>query len=720
MNFINKIKTIILNTSIKTNLLKLYITIVIVMSSMLITILLYSIDLNSTYNRVISNFKYYNNIYLTISSIDKDVYLNITEQKPFDGKNYAEIIKNVNDSINSINTSPNENDIGISVEILKRTTNTIDKAIIEIGLLIKNHSDYSARENQLNLILKAKTIIKDNIQQLMSLDLTYSQKRIDGIKNRYNTALSVIIVSFILSVFISITLLLLVIKSIVNKISIVSENANKLANGDLSIDQINFSNPDEFQILARSFNQMKDNINNYISQISSNEMKISTILNEMTDCVITTNSKGEIESCNYAVEKIFDYKLPEILGRNINELITLIDVSLYQLHESNNQNLIKDAKVIDNKYQLNGIKKDGTIFPIEFSYKEVELEGRKVMTFVLQDITQHQEIDRMKNEFISTVSHELRTPLTSIRGALGLVLGEAMGKLPEKSKELLNIANNNSIRLIKLINDILDLEKIKAGKMEFVFQEYEIMSLVEETIQLNEQYAKQYNVAYEITDRLDNAFISVDKDKFIQVLTNLLSNAAKFSFKDEIVKIAVKRKKSNVYVSVVNKGAGIPEEYYSKVFENFEQVDSSDSRKKGGTGLGLSIAKSIIQKMNGNIGFTSTLNDNTNFYFELPEMVKSNENETVPIICKNSLDTQRIEILHVENDKDISSVISFTLKDLANITSIKSLSEAKDIISKSKFDIIILDYIFSEGTSDKLIPLIKSSINKDANLIIFS
>lgn len=716
MNFINEIKITIQNNSIKANLLRLYITIIIVMSSMLVTLLLYSIDLNRTYNKTISNFKNYNNIYYNISSIDKDIYYNITEQKPFDDKHYAKIIKNIDDSLNAINTDPDERDISISVEVLKRTINTVNKYIVDTGLLIKDNSDYKLRENKLNLILHAKTLIKDSIQQLMSMDMTHSQKRIDNIKNRYNIALSIIIILFILSVFISIAFLLLVIKGIRKKIRIVSENANKLANGDLSIDQIKFSNSDEFQILAKSFNQMKENINNYISQISSNEMKISTILNEMTDCVITTNSKGEIESCNYAVEKIFDYKPSEILGRNINELVTLIDISLYQSHKIKNQKSIKNAKAIDNKYQLNGIKKDGKTFPLEFSYKEIELKGQNVMTFVIQDITQHKEIERMKNEFISTVSHELRTPLTSIRGSLGLVLSGVMGELPEKYKELLKIADNNSVRLINLINDILDLEKIKAGKIEFVFKEYEVMPLIEETVKLNEQYAEQYNVKYDIVTRLDNAFINVDRDKFIQVLTNLLSNAAKFSFQDEIVKILVERDGNNICISVVNKGAGIPEEHFSKVFETFSQVDSSDSRKKGGTGLGLSITKSIIQQMGGYIGFSSKLNEDTNFYFGLPEMVKnSSANKVI-----QQGDIFKFSILHIENDKDISSIISVALKDISNVTSVNSLHEAKDIISKNTFDLIILDYVFPDGTSDKLIPLIKAGSNKGAKLVIFS
>lgn len=829
MKFIEEIKQSIFNSSIKTNLLRLFITIIIVMGSMLITLLLYSINLNKTSNKVISNFRSYNIIYSNVSSIDKDIYLNITGQKPFDGTSYNATITTINNALDNINSNLDEDEISISVEILKRTVKTIVNHINETNTLINENAPYAQRNQELELITQAKTIIKDNVQQLMALDLYYSQKHIEKIKNQYNIALGIIIILFILSIFMSIALLFLVIKGVVDKIKIVSDNANKLANADLSIAQINFSNEDEFQVLAQSFNRMKDNINDYINQISSNEIKISTILNEMNDCVITTNFTGEIDSYNNAIEKIFNYKRNELLGLNISTLIPLIDFSMDGEGNLNTKTLIKDTKMIDNKYQLNGVKKGGSIFPIELSYKEIEIEDHKVINFVIHDITQHQEIERIKNEFISTVSHELRTPLTAIRGALGLVLSETLGVLPEKSKDLLNIANNNSIRLINLINDILDLEKIKAGKMDFTFKEYEVMPLVEETVQLNEAYAKQYNVKYEINEKLDNAFINVDKDKFIQVLTNLLSNAAKFSFQNEVIKISVTRNKNMISISVRNRGLGIPEEAYSRVFESFSQVDSSDSRKKGGTGLGLSITKSIIQKMGGIIGFTSILNDYTNFYFEIPEIIKNRENKKV-LICEDNKTTafciksmfekigytpdvalnaneatellkgsnydlmtldlllpdkdglvlldelskdkktkhlpiiiisvskpdikimknnnqivdwleksfnlgdleksvnkvmqdknlNKVKILHIENDEDILSIINLTLKDIANVTGVRKLAEAKSLISGSAFDIIILDYIFPEGTSDKLIPAIKSGPSKNAKLVVFS
>lgn len=829
MNFIEKIKLFIFNSSIKSNLLSLYITIVLIMGTMVITLLLYSINLNQSYNKLISNFTSYNVIDSKINTIDKDLYMNITGQRLFNEEAYAETISEINNALDNVSFNSPDNNISESVEVLKRTVNTIAKSIHASGVLINQNADYSQRQQQLDRVVEAKSLIKDNIQQLMSLDLSFSQKHIDHINKEYNAALGTIMALFVLAVLVSIFFLLLVTKGIVSKIKIVSENANKLANGDLSIDEICFGLSDEFQVLAKSFNQMKDNMNDYINQISSSRMRISTILNEMNDCVITTNSLGEIESCNYMIEKVFNYSESELLGKNINTLVSAIDFSLYQYNKLADKELVKSSEIIDNKYQLNAVKKDGSVFPIELSYKEVSLEDYKVVVFVIHDNTQHKEIERIKNEFISTISHELRTPLTSIRGALGLVLSEALGALPEKSKDLLNIASNNSIRLINLINDILDLEKIKAGKMDFTYAEYEVMSLIEETVKYNEEFAKQYNVRYEIIERLDGAFINVDREKFVQVVINLLSNAAKFSFKDEAVTISVKRKKGSILVEVVNKGAGIPEQHYSKIFQSFSQVDSSDSRKKGGTGLGLNIAKSIVQKMGGEIGFKSVVNESTTFFFELPEIVKSTTSKSVlicednkvtalcikkmledmdysadlvstaadaqkllsskkydlmtldiilpdvdgmnflevlraddklknlPIIIISSLtpdlevmqknsevvdwleksfdiedlkdsiaklvlgkDKNKVEILHVENDEDLLSIVSATLKDIANVTGVKDLQSAREVISQTVFDIIILDYVFPEGTSDKLIPDIRLGINRKASLIVFS
>ncbi len=224
-----------------------------------------------------------------------------------------------------------------------------------------------------------------------------------------------------------------------------------------------------------------------------------------------------------------------------------------------------------------------------------------------------------KSDFLSTVSHELRTPLTSIRGALALIAGGAVGELPEAAKPLIEIAHKNSERLILLVNDILDMEKIEAGKMEFNVSPFKLMPLLQQALDGNRAYADLYKVNYELESEIPEAMVSVDGNRLMQVFANLLSNAAKYSPAGGKVLIAVERINGRIRVAVKDSGAGIPDELKDHIFQKFAQADSSTTRNKGGTGLGLSIAKAIIERMGGSIGFDSQPNVQTVFYVELPE-----------------------------------------------------------------------------------------------------
>lgn len=235
-----------------------------------------------------------------------------------------------------------------------------------------------------------------------------------------------------------------------------------------------------------------------------------------------------------------------------------------------------------------------------------------------QDISERKEIDRLKNEFISTVSHELRTPLTSIHGSLGLLVGGVAGPLSERAQSMLDIAFKNSERLVRLINDILDIEKIESGKLVFYFKPIEIASLLAQAVEANRAYGEQLNVKFEITAVPPNLKINADADRMMQVMTNLLSNAAKFSPPHSIVKIGAQRLGANVRVTVRDEGMGIPANFRKEIFEKFAQADTSAARQKSGTGLGLSIAKAIVEKHGGEIGFESREGSGTTFYFTLP------------------------------------------------------------------------------------------------------
>jgi PAS domain S-box-containing protein len=236
---------------------------------------------------------------------------------------------------------------------------------------------------------------------------------------------------------------------------------------------------------------------------------------------------------------------------------------------------------------------------------------------VAWDITELKRIARMKSEFVSSVSHELRTPLTSIKGSLGLLAAGVMGEMSGSAKELIDIAYKNSERLSLLINDILDIEKIDSGKVRFDMQPHALRPLIEQAIEFNRGYAQHLKVNLIAHIDADN-FIVVDVNRFMQVMANLISNAVKFSNPEDAVEVAAMNVGARVRIEVRDHGPGIPMEFRNRIYQRFSQADSSDTRICGGSGLGLAITKSLVEKMQGEIGFTDRIGGGTIFYIELP------------------------------------------------------------------------------------------------------
>ena len=237
---------------------------------------------------------------------------------------------------------------------------------------------------------------------------------------------------------------------------------------------------------------------------------------------------------------------------------------------------------------------------------------------ISEDITERKRIAQMKREFVSTVSHELRTPLTSISGALGLLAGGVLGDFSVQVQDMIGIAHTNSQRLLHLINDLLDMDKLMAGKMRFDMQVQPLMPLIEQTIRDNQAYADQHGVQLDFAERSDAAVVEVDSQRVQQVMANLLSNATKFSPKGGRVEVRATRRGEQVRIAVIDHGPGIPAGFQDRLFQKFSQADSSDSRQKGGTGLGLVISKKLVEHMGGQIGFESVAGEATVFFFDLP------------------------------------------------------------------------------------------------------
>ena len=234
------------------------------------------------------------------------------------------------------------------------------------------------------------------------------------------------------------------------------------------------------------------------------------------------------------------------------------------------------------------------------------------------DFSERRAIEQLKNEFVSVVSHELRTPLTAIRGSLGLIAAGKTGPLAEKTKTMVDIAVTSTDRLVRLINDILDIEKIESGKMTFQMKPLDLAAVVEQAVESTRAYGDRLGITFTLAPLARDARVRGDVDRITQVITNLLSNAAKFSPPRSAVTVGLTRVNGKVRVSVKDEGPGIPEEFQSRIFGKFSQADSSDTRQKGGTGLGLNISKAIVEKHGGTIYFETEKDAGTTFFFDLP------------------------------------------------------------------------------------------------------
>ncbi|HWI66073.1 MAG TPA: ATP-binding protein, partial [Symbiobacteriaceae bacterium] len=324
----------------------------------------------------------------------------------------------------------------------------------------------------------------------------------------------------------------------------------------------------------------------------------------------------------------------------------------------------------------------------EFAAPVQDEVGRVIgRIYVYRDITKETEVDRMKSEFIATVSHELRTPMTSIKGSLGLVLGGIAGALPDDARDLLAIAQNNTDRLIRLINDILDISRIEAGKMEIKRAPLSMADSVNRAIRELDGFANQRHISVEadLPDDLPRAV--ADYDRLQQVLVNLLSNAIKFSEVHSRVLVSADLEDGMISVRVQDQGPGIPPDHLGQIFEKFHRVDNASTRKTGGTGLGLAICKAIVEEHGGRIWVESEVGTGSAFTFTLPA-------ESAPPEPQMPVALGSKTVLVVDDDPDIVKLIMLSLEQEGFHTlGATSGEQALEIARTRRVDAITLDLL---------------------------
>ncbi|BAT51339.1 two-component hybrid sensor and regulator [Nostoc sp. NIES-3756] len=458
-------------------------------------------------------------------------------------------------------------------------------------------------------------------------------------------------------------------------------------------------------------------------------LQLSQALESAVEGISQLDTQGRYLKVNPAYAKITGYEPEEMVGMEWEITVHPDDQEKMMAAY---QHMLKNGKV---EIEARAMRKDGTAFDKQVVMVKAYNQQQECIGHYcfMKDISDRREVERLKDEFVSVVSHELRTPLTSISGALDLLASGVLPAGSDDAQRMLNIAANNTDRLVRLINDILDIERIESGKIQITPQACDAADLMTQSVEVIEEMAELAGVKISMSPVSANLW--ADPDRIIQVFTNLLSNAIKFSSPGSTVWLSaeIENGKDNISTTphilfkVKDQGRGIPTDKLESIFERFGQVDASDSRQKGGTGLGLAICRSILQHHGGQIWADSTLGEGSTFFFTLPIFAKEErENDdflylphTIP---EHSTSPTPPLILLCDDDSSVRDVVQVILeKQGYRVMTVGSGQEAVKQAAVNQPDAIILNLMMPQMDGWETLALLKQQSDiKNVPVIILS
>jgi PAS domain S-box-containing protein len=431
------------------------------------------------------------------------------------------------------------------------------------------------------------------------------------------------------------------------------------------------------------------------------EERARSVIATAGDAYVQFDGEGLVTEWNHQAEATFGWGREEVVGRSLSSLV---------LDESDREAFERRVGVGGpsgqmpsgtERFELLMLHRSRQRIPVEVTAWVVRSGDAQVFSCFIRDISERLAAERAKDEFVSVVGHELRTPLTAIHGALGLLRAGMLGDLNERGGHMVDIAAHNTDRLVRLINDILDIERLNSGAISLQPRACDIASLVEQSIEAMRPVADEAGVLLDL--EVDGADVWADPDRVEQTLTNLLSNAIKFSPRASEVRVTVRDVGADVSVEVRDHGRGIPSEDLERIFDRFQQVDGSDSREKGGTGLGLAICRSIVEQHGGRIWAQSSPGVGSTLTFTLPlarprpQSARQPTSGARPRVVRDQdassvRDAVGLTLLLVEDDQDLADVLTERFTGLGiDVRHAPAARDALAICRSTVPDLLVLD-----------------------------
>lgn len=442
------------------------------------------------------------------------------------------------------------------------------------------------------------------------LGALYVKSNIEDQYQQIKNIAVIFVTASLLAVGISMVVALLIAHSITQPIGEMREQALRIARGDYSR-KVTVHGKDELGQLALTFNQLAEQIEETQDAMESERNRLNSVLSHMSDGVVATDRRGKVITINDMALSLLGITKEQAIGKNILNLLAIEkDYTLRKILESTEELLIERQ---DAKYG------DMMIIRVEFSMIRRESGFISGLVAVMHDVTEQEQNERDRREFVSNVSHELRTPLTSMRSYIE-TLSEGAWQDQEMAPRFLKITLDETDRMIRMINDLLDLSRMDNGNLKLNLELVNFNELVNFVLDrfdvIISNGDKKYKIIREFTQR--PLFVEVDADRMIQVIDNIMNNAIKYSPDGGKITIRLMETHNNVILSISDQGLGIPKKDLSRIFDRFYRVDKARARKQGGTGLGLAISKEVVKALGGTIWATSIENYGSTFYISLP------------------------------------------------------------------------------------------------------